>query len=67
MNERLELRGIDHDITRMVVDGESNKVIAARLGIPLGTVKWRLHRLYERFGVRSRTQFVLKLRDLEQQ
>lgn len=47
------------------MQGESNKAIAAALGLAEGTVKWRLHRLYERLGVQSRAQFVLKLRDLE--
>ncbi|HYP23527.1 MAG TPA: helix-turn-helix transcriptional regulator [Actinomycetota bacterium] len=54
----------DETIARLVVEGLPNKAIAARLGIPEGTVKWRLHRMYGRAGVQSRTRFVLVLRDL---
>lgn len=53
----------DETIARLVVAGLANKTIAARLGIPEGTVKWRLHRMYGRIGVQSRTGFVLEVRD----
>lgn len=52
---------IDETIARLVVDGLPNKAIAARLRIPEGTVKWRLHRLYGRLGVQSRSRFVLEV------
>ena len=55
---------VDVAIARLVVAGLPNKAIAARLGMPEGTVKWRLHRMYGRAGVQTRTRFVLVLRDL---
>lgn len=55
---------LDRRIAHMVFDGLTNKAVAARAGIPEGTVKWRLHRMYRRLGVESRTRFVLTLRDL---
>lgn len=55
---------IDETIARLVVAGLPNKAIAARLQIPEGTVKWRLHRMYGRMGVQTRTGFVLELRDV---
>ncbi|MFL5070279.1 MAG: response regulator transcription factor [Xanthobacteraceae bacterium] len=38
----------------LVVQGFSNREIAQRLGIAEGTVKFQLHRIYERLGVRNR-------------
>ena len=58
-----DLDRIDREIVRLLLAGEPNKVIARRLDIPLGTVKWRLHRLYARVGVTSRVQFAMKVRD----
>ncbi|MDQ1711056.1 MAG: Bacterial regulatory protein luxR family [Frankiaceae bacterium] len=49
----------DRRIVSLVVAGEDNRAIARALGMPLGTVKWRIHRLYRRAEVTSRTQFVL--------
>ena len=54
---------IDETIARLVVAGLPNKAIAARLRMPEGTVKWRLHRLYGRLGVQSRSRFVLEVRE----
>lgn len=48
----------------MVIEGAPNKVIARRTGLPLGTVKWRLHRMYQRLGVHTRTTFAMSVRDL---
>ena len=55
---------VDRAIARMVIEGASNKAIATETGLPEGTVKWRVHRLYERLGVGSRTSFALALKDL---
>ena len=54
---------VDRRITQLVIEGLANKEISARLKMPEGTVKWRLHRLYERAGVQSRSQFVLRIRE----
>ena len=54
---------LDEAIARLVVEGLPNKTIAARTGMPEGTVKWRLHRMYQRAGVQTRSRFVLELRD----
>ena len=51
----------DETIARLVVAGLPNKAIAARLGMPEGTVKWRLHRMYARAGVQTRSRFVLEV------
>ena len=58
---------LDRSIAQMVLEGAPNKAIARALDIPEGTVKWRLHRLYERLGVSSRMSFALALRDLPEE
>lgn len=55
---------VDRRIAHMVIGGAPNKVIASRTDLPLGTVKWRLHRMYTRLGVNSRTAFAMRVRDL---
>lgn len=55
---------VDRQIAHMVIAGAPNKVIASRTGLPLGTVKWRLHRMYQRLGVHTRTTFAMSVRDL---
>ncbi len=55
---------VDRQIAHMVIEGAPNKVIATRTGLPLGTVKWRLHRMYRRLEVHSRTTFAMAARDL---
>lgn len=54
---------IDQRITELVLRGESNKAVAKEVGVPEGTVKWRLHRLYEAVGAHNRAQFVLKVHE----
>lgn len=55
---------IDERIAGLVVDGWSNQEIADELGFALGTIKWRLHRLYKALEVRSRVQFVQRIREV---
>ncbi len=54
----------DREIARMLIAGEPNKVIARSTGLALGTVKWRLHRMYTRLGVHSRTAFAISVQGL---
>jgi len=42
----------------------SNEEIAKSIGIHLGTVKSRLHRLYHRLGVRSRASAVVRAAEI---
>lgn len=53
----------DRGIVQLVLQGKSNKHISAALGIPISTVKWRLHRLYDHLGVESRSALIVKVRD----
>ena len=49
-------------ILELICEGRGNKEIAARLGIELSTVKWYGTRIYEKLGVRSRTQAIARAR-----
>jgi DNA-binding NarL/FixJ family response regulator len=57
-------KDVDRRIAQLVLKGQPNKAIATATGLPVGTVKWRLHRMYLELGVSSRSQFVLAVRDL---
>src|SRR4051794_10573309 len=51
-----ELTGRELDVLRRIVAGRSNKEIAADLCITDGTVKTHVNRIFEKLGVRDRTQ-----------
>jgi LuxR family maltose regulon positive regulatory protein len=46
------------EIVELVASGMSNRGIAERLGLTEGTVKWHLHRIFDKVGARRRTQVV---------
>jgi two-component system nitrate/nitrite response regulator NarP len=46
----------EHQIADLVAQGDSNKIIAFKLGLTEGTVKQLLHLLYNKLGVDNRTQ-----------
>jgi len=48
------------DVVRLVVDGRSNDEIGAALGIGAKTVESHLRRLFERFGLASRTELATR-------
>jgi LuxR family maltose regulon positive regulatory protein len=49
---------------RLVASGFSNRDIADRLGMTEGTVKWHLHRIFDKVGARRRTQVVHHARSI---
>jgi LuxR family maltose regulon positive regulatory protein len=51
-------------ILTMVSSGLRNREIGERLGLTEGTVKWYLQQVYDRLGVRRRTQAVIRARQL---
>jgi DNA-binding NarL/FixJ family response regulator len=48
------------EVVRQVVDGHSNDEVGATLGIGVKTVETHLRRIFERFGVGSRTELVAR-------
>ncbi|WP_050417427.1 response regulator transcription factor [Azoarcus sp. CIB] len=55
------LSGREAEVAREVVNGLSNKEIAAKLGITERTVKAHMGAIFEKLGVRDRLQLVLRL------
>jgi LuxR family transcriptional regulator, maltose regulon positive regulatory protein len=50
----------EQEILRFVAAGLSNRDIAQAVHLSEATIKWHLHNLFTKLGVRSRTQAVLK-------
>ncbi|BBB90134.1 MAG TPA: response regulator transcription factor [Methylomusa anaerophila] len=51
----------ENEVLNMVLLGFSNKEIAQRLGLTIGTVKSHCNNIYNKLGVHSRTQAIAKL------
>lgn len=52
------------DVLRLVADGQSNKRIAATLGLSEHTVKLHLHNANQRLGVSNRTEAAMRFRGI---
>ncbi len=63
-HERALRVGREVDILDALASGDSNKVIARRLGISPNTVKTHVARVYEKLGVQRRGHAVEKARSL---
>ena len=50
----------ERDAVRLVSQGLSNKAIAHRLGLREGTVKVHLHNIYQKLGISSRVELILR-------
>lgn len=61
--EQLTLR--EHEVLQFLVDGLSNREIAANLFITEATVKWHIKQIYRKLGVRSRVQAIVRARELD--
>ena len=48
------------EILHLLADGLSNREIAQKLFLTLGTIKWYNKQIYSKLGVHSRTQAVSK-------
>ena len=54
----------ERDILRLLVTGASNQEIAKKLWVATGTVKWYVHQILGKLGVRNRTEAVAKANSL---
>lgn len=57
-DEEASLTARERDMLELSCQGLTNKEIAARLGIGLSTVKGYMGKLFEKFGVRSRSELI---------
>ncbi len=55
----------EQEILGFIAAGLSNQDIADRLFLTLGTVKWHNKHIYSKLNVRSRTQAIIRARELE--
>lgn len=60
--EQLTLR--EQEILTMILHGKSNSEIALELVVTLSTVKWHIRQIYNKLGVRSRVQAIIRAREL---
>ena len=58
--DRARLSRRELEVVRLVADGRSNDEIGAALGIGAKTVETHLARLFERFGIASRTELATR-------
>ena len=54
----------EQEILRSMIEGRSNKEIAAQLFVTVATVKWYITQIYRKLGVRSRVQAIVRAREL---
>jgi LuxR family maltose regulon positive regulatory protein len=52
------------EVLRLIVAGFTNREIAEQLIVSLGTIKTHINHIYQKLGVRNRTQAVAQARDL---
>nr|WP_294975532.1 helix-turn-helix transcriptional regulator [uncultured Pseudomonas sp.] len=63
-DENQDVSHREREILRLVAAGLSNRDIAQAVHLSEATIKWHLHNLFAKLGVRSRTQAVLKGKSL---
>lgn len=60
--EMEDLSPREREILELVAEGFPNKMIADRVGLTDGTVRWHLRHIFHKLHVRSRTEAALKFR-----
>src|SRR5207249_4253679 len=58
LRERYSISGADVQLVKQVLQGRSNREIAAALNFTVGTVKVYLHYLFEKMNVHSRAELL---------
>jgi LuxR family maltose regulon positive regulatory protein len=53
------------EVLRLIAEGLSNREIADRLVVVVGTVKWYINNIYTKLGIHSRTQALARARELD--
>ena len=55
----------EQEILQYMIEGHSNKEIASQLFVTVATVKWYITQIYQKLGVRSRVQAIVRARELD--
>jgi len=63
-NEVELLTAREQEVLTLVVAGRSNREIAEKLVVEVATVKWYVHQIFRKLGVRSRVQAIVRAREL---
>jgi LuxR family maltose regulon positive regulatory protein len=53
------------EVLRLIGEGLSNREIADRLVVVVGTVKWYINNIYSKLGIHSRTQALARAKELD--
>lgn len=53
-----ELTAAERSLLELVAQGQSNREVAASLGLSINTVKWHMAQIFSKFGVANRVQAV---------
>jgi len=61
MDQLSRLSNREQDVVKLLLEGMSNKLIAASLHITENTVEFHLKNIYAKFQVSSRTELIIKL------
>ena len=64
MRVSVPLSRAELEIVRLVNVGHSNREIAERLGITVGTTKWHLYQIFSKLDVKNRTAAAARARQL---
>ncbi len=59
-----ELTQREQEILAQILNGRSNKEIAAGFVLEIGTVKWHLKNIYRKLGAKNRVQAMVRAREL---
>ena len=54
----------EQEVLQLILDGRSNREIAATLIVEVTTVKWYVYQIYRKLNVRSRVQAIVRAREL---
>lgn len=63
MAQATKLSNREQDVVRLLLEGKSNKLIAASLGISERTIEFHLKNIFNKYQVGSRVELILKLGD----
>lgn len=55
----------EQEVMKLMIEGKSNREIAEEMVIEVSTVKWYVNQIYKKLSVRSRTQAIVKARELD--